>query len=67
MQDSKLKTFNMYDSEQTNIVNIFAGKERRGGDLFMHMERRRETVIDENLQRDPLYNLHVKYFYLQGL
>ena len=34
MQDSKLKTFNMYDSEQTNIVNIFAGKERRGGGLI---------------------------------
>ena len=31
MQDSKLKTFNMYDSAQTNIVNIFAGKERREG------------------------------------
>ena len=31
MQDPKLKTFNMYDSAQTNIVNIFAGKERREG------------------------------------
>ena len=67
MQDPKLKTFNMYDSAQTNIVNIFAGKERREGggrDLFMHMERGRETVIDENLHRDPLYNLHIKYFHL---
>ena len=66
MQDPKLKTFNMYDSAQTNIVNIFAGKERREGgrDLFMHMERGRETVIDENLHRDPLYNLHIKKFHL---
>ena len=63
MQDLILKTSNMYDSAQTNIVNILAGKERREGwaDLFMHMERGKETVIDENLHRDPLYNLHIKY------
>ena len=42
----------MYDSSQTDIVNIFAGKEGwEGWVLFMHIERGRELVIDENLGR----------------
>ena len=52
--DCKLKTntFNMYDSSQTDIVNIFAGKEGWGGRvLSMHIERGRELVLDKNLGR----------------
>ena len=43
----------MYDSSQTDIVNIFAGKEGWGDGsyLCMHIERGRELVIDENLGR----------------
>ena len=47
MQDPKLKTFNMYDSAQANIVNIFASKERRegGAGLIYEYGKGRETVI----------------------
>ena len=46
MQDPILKTSNMYDSAQTNIINIFAGKRGGGRDLFMHIERGREQGKD---------------------
>ena len=47
LQDSKLKTntFNMYDSSQTDIVNIFAGKEGWGTGLIYG--KGREMVKDK--------------------
>ena len=35
MQDLILKTSNMYDSAQTNIINIFAGKRGGGGGTYL--------------------------------
>ena len=39
MQDLILKTSNMYDSAQTNIINIFAGK-RGGGEGLIYAYRK---------------------------
>ena len=59
MQDPRLKTFNMYDSAQTNIINIFAGKRGGGRDLFMHIERGRES---DDLCREHAYNVNIHIF-----
>ena len=63
MQDLILKTSNMYDSAQTNIINIFAGKRGGGRDLFMHIEREIETVIDD-LCREHTYNVNIHIFHI---
>ena len=63
MQDPILKTSNMYDSAQTNIINIFASKRGGGRDLFMHIERGRETVIDD-LCREHAYNVNIHIFHI---
>ena len=63
MQDLILKTSNMYDSAQTNIINIFASKRGGGRDLFMHIERGIETVIDD-LCREHTYNVNIHIFHI---
>ena len=62
MQDPILETSNMYDSAQTNIINIFAGK-RGGGMDLLHIERGRETVIDD-LCREHAYNVNIHIFHI---
>ena len=62
MQDLILKTSNMYDSAQTNIINIFAGK-RGGGEGLIYAYRKGERVIDD-LCREHTYNVNIHIFHI---